>query len=127
MQDYLQSFGQSFLIQHVTWLTNAFQVPESSKHLKKYGPVNQEVTNTLESLGHVNDGKLQPIAKKCLFLKYSTRVKGYKLWCLDLRKAIINKDVTFKEDELLGLEDKTSGEVVDYDVKQLMEFQVEES
>ena len=102
-------------------------MPESSKHLKKYGPVNQEVTNTLESLGHVNDGKLQPIAKKCLFLKYSTRVKGYKLWCLDLRKAIINKDVTFKEDELLGLEDKTSGEVVDYDVKQLMEFQVEES
>ena len=44
-----------------------------------------------------------------------------------MRKAIISRDVTFKEDELLGLEEKTSGEVVDYDVKHSVVFQVEES
>ena len=44
-----------------------------------------------------------------------------------MRKAIISRDVTFKEDELLGLGEKTSGEVVDYDVKHSVVFQVEES
>ena len=43
------------------------------------------------------------------------------------KKTIINRDVTFEEDELLGLEDKTSGETMHYDVKQLGEFQEEKS
>ena len=28
-------------------------------------------------------GKLEPRAKKIIFLGYATKVKGYKLWCLD--------------------------------------------
>ena len=65
----------------------------------------------------VDDGKLQPRTNKYLFLGYPTGVKGYKLWCPNLRKRIINRDVTFKENELLGFEEKTSGEAVNYDVK----------
>ena len=44
-----------------------------------------------------------------------------------MRKAIISRDVSFKEDGLLGLEEKTSGEAVDYDVKHSVVIQVEES
>ena len=48
---------------------------------------------------HVKQGKLEPRDKKCLFIGYPTRVKGYKLWNLEegLPKTIISKDVTFDE------------------------------
>ena len=64
----------------------------SYQHIRVFG---------LIAYAHVNDKKLQPRAKKCLFLGYPTEVKGYKLQCPNLKKAIINRDVTFKEDELL--------------------------
>nr|GEV90232.1 retrotransposon protein, putative, Ty1-copia subclass [Tanacetum cinerariifolium] len=32
---------------------------------------------------HVNDGKLEPRGKKCIFLRYADGTKGYKMWCLD--------------------------------------------
>jgi hypothetical protein len=33
----------------------------------------------------VNDGKLEPMSKKCIFLGYEDGVKGYRLWCSDPR------------------------------------------
>uniref|UniRef100_A0A5B7C5R0 Retroviral polymerase SH3-like domain-containing protein n=1 Tax=Davidia involucrata TaxID=16924 RepID=A0A5B7C5R0_DAVIN len=52
---------------------------------------------------HVNEGKLEPKAKKCIFLGYSDGVKGYKLWCTDENspKYIISKDVTFDKSAML--------------------------
>ena len=32
---------------------------------------------------HVRDLKLDPRAKKSLFLRFSINLKGYRLWCLD--------------------------------------------
>ena len=29
---------------------------------------------------HVNDGKLEPRAIKCIFVRFADGVKGYKLW-----------------------------------------------
>ena len=50
---------------------------------------------------HVKQGKLEP---RCRFLGYPDGVKGYRLWCIDLKpsKCIISRDITFNESEILN-------------------------
>ncbi|KAG8478794.1 hypothetical protein CXB51_028696 [Gossypium anomalum] len=50
---------------------------------------------------HVDNGKLEPISIKCVFLVYKTGVKGYKLWCPENSKAVISRDVVFDETAML--------------------------
>lgn len=50
---------------------------------------------------HAKESKLDPRAKKAKFLGFSTGVKGYRLWCIESKKVIISRDVTFKESEML--------------------------
>ena len=49
---------------------------------------------------YVNNGKLEPRSLKCIFLSFKARVKGYKLWCPEL-KVIISRDVIFDETAML--------------------------
>jgi hypothetical protein len=50
---------------------------------------------------HVNDGKLEPRAKKGIFVGYGIRVKYYKIYDITSGKFINNRDVTFNENALL--------------------------
>ena len=50
---------------------------------------------------HVKESKLDPRAKKALFMGVTSGVKGYRLWCLSLKKIISSRDVTFDETAML--------------------------
>ena len=50
---------------------------------------------------HVNDGKLEPRAKKCIFLGYTSGVKGFRLWDPVASKFLTSRDVTFNESVFL--------------------------
>ncbi|CAL2262889.1 unnamed protein product [Prunus armeniaca] len=62
-----------------------------------------------------NDGlgkaksKLDPRAKKVLFMGFSTGVKGYRLWCPDEKKFVVSRDVTFDKAAMVN-QNKHEGE-----------------
>ena len=54
---------------------------------------------------HVKESKLDPRAKKALFMGITGEVKEYRLWCLITKKIIFSKDVTFDESAILKQKD----------------------
>ncbi|XP_060202125.1 uncharacterized protein LOC132630572 [Lycium barbarum] len=53
---------------------------------------------------HVSDGKLEPRARKSLFMGYAEGIKGYRIWSLDPIKFVICRDVTFDKASMLDPE-----------------------
>ena len=93
--------------------------PASYESLKAFG---------CSAYAHIKQGKLAPRALKGVFVGYPEGVKGYKIWCTDLKppKCLISRDVIFNEDELVG---KTQlAEVTNSNSKPLkmLEFEVEQ-
>ncbi|KAE8717034.1 cytochrome P450 71A9-like [Hibiscus syriacus] len=50
---------------------------------------------------HVKESKLDPREKKALFMGITHGVKRFCLWCLDTKKIICSRDVTFDESTLV--------------------------
>jgi len=57
----------------------------------------------------VIESKLDPRAKKDFFIGFNPGVKGYRLWCLEAKKMIISRDVTFDESAMLKKENPAVG------------------
>ena len=50
---------------------------------------------------YVNDGKLEPHAKKCVFLGYTNGIKGFRLWDPSTSRIITSRDVILNESVFL--------------------------
>ncbi|KAG8367767.1 hypothetical protein BUALT_Bualt16G0107000 [Buddleja alternifolia] len=53
---------------------------------------------------HVKESKLDPRAKKVVFMGITSGIKGYRLWCPETKKIIFSRDVTFDESTVLEKE-----------------------
>lgn len=74
---------------------------------------------------HVNEDKLEPRAKKCIFLGYGSRVKGYRLGYPILKspKFFISRDATFNESIMLTPRKKNVDIDRDHGVSEQLELQ----
>lgn len=72
---------------------------------------------------HVTESKLDARAKKAIFVGFNTGVKGYRLWCPELKKLVLSKDVTFNEMNLLKV--KNHDVDVENDVRDVKQVEFE--
>lgn len=65
-----------------------------------------------KAFAYIKQVKLEARAWRCVMLGYQSRVKGYRLWCIEPRnpKIVISRDVVFRKDELSFLKGNTEAD-----------------
>ncbi|GJX41309.1 gag-pol polyprotein, partial [Tanacetum coccineum] len=71
--------------------------------------------------------KLDPKSRRCLFLGYADRVKGYRLWDPTARKVFVSRDVVFMEDKIQENEEGDSTTRKTTSIQMEKEFQSNDS
>ncbi|KAH9793742.1 Integrase catalytic domain-containing protein [Citrus sinensis] len=71
---------------------------------------------------HVKDGKLDPRARKVIFVGFKGGVKGFKLWDLEDKKFVCSRDVTFDEASMMKASSSQQVENKTKEVLQRVEF-----
>ncbi|KAH9783052.1 Integrase catalytic domain-containing protein [Citrus sinensis] len=71
---------------------------------------------------HVKDGKLDPCARKAIFVRFKGGVKGFKLWDLEDKKFVCSRDVTFDEASMMKASSSQQVENKTKEVLQPVEF-----
>ncbi|KAH9764742.1 hypothetical protein KPL70_001639 [Citrus sinensis] len=71
---------------------------------------------------HIKDGKLDPRARKAIFVGFKGGVKGFKLWDLEDKKFVCSKDVTFDEASMMKASSSQQVENKTKEVLQRVEF-----
>ncbi|KAJ4704584.1 Retrovirus-related Pol polyprotein from transposon TNT 1-94 [Melia azedarach] len=51
---------------------------------------------------HVNEGKLEPRAKKGVFVGYGDGVKGYRIWSPSEKRVILSRNIVFDENSMFN-------------------------
>lgn len=51
---------------------------------------------------HVNEGKLEPRAKKGVFVGFKDGVKGYRIWSPSKKRVILSRNVVFDENSMFN-------------------------
>lgn len=73
---------------------------------------------------HVNEGKLEPRAKKGVFVGFGSGVKGYRVWSPSENRVILSRNVIFDENSMLNSPVKSTVVSVSGDVDKQVELQV---
>ncbi|KAH9722810.1 hypothetical protein KPL70_006849 [Citrus sinensis] len=71
---------------------------------------------------HVKDGKLDPRARKAIFMGFKGGAKGFKLWDLEDKKFVCSRDVTFDEASMMKASSSQQVENKTKEVLQWVEF-----
>ncbi|KAH9684220.1 hypothetical protein KPL71_027928 [Citrus sinensis] len=84
--------------------------------------MNRTLLEKVRSYYHVKDGKLDPRARKAIFVGFKGGVKGFKLWDLEDKKFVCSRDVTFDEASMMKASSSQQVENKTKEVLQRVEF-----